>query len=97
MWDKDLHGELSFPLGDGKGELRYLPADEVKRLELRRLDYREDVLLFRQAYVTVVESLNLGSSAGGEPSVVVIGQPGIGLYYLLIVATLLTTISRMPT
>jgi len=85
LWGNDLQGILkSFPLGD-EGKLEYLSAAEVKRLGLRGLDYQEDILLFREEYTTAFESLDLGSPTSGKSSVIVIGQPGIGACYLLIV------------
>jgi hypothetical protein len=80
--DKELQS-----LGNGSG-LKYLPATEVKHLGLQDLGYQEHILLIRQEYITAFESLHLGSRTSGEPSVIVIGQPGIGGCYLRIVDTL---------
>jgi hypothetical protein len=85
LWGNALDGILQ-SLGD-EGGLKYLPAAEVKRLQLRCFDYGEDVLLFRQEYNTAYESLHLGSPASGEPNVVVIGQRGIGAWHCVLVSS----------
>jgi hypothetical protein len=92
LWGENLDEKLE-SLGNGGG-LKYLPRGEVKHLRLWNFGYQEVILLFCQEYTTAFESLHLGSLTSGEPSTVVIGQPGIGVCYHLIMVTLVTNRSR---
>lgn len=85
LWGNNLD-EMLQSLGNGSG-LKYLPT-EVKRLGLREFGYQGDILLIREEYTTAFESLHLGSPTSGEPSAIIIGQPGIGACYLQIVVVL---------
>jgi len=78
LWGQKFHVLKSPPFGD-EGELEYLAAEEINRLKLLDLEYGEDVLLFRREYITAYESL--GSPTNTKRGVVIIGQPGIGVYF----------------
>ncbi|KAH9082063.1 hypothetical protein EDB83DRAFT_2512858 [Lactarius deliciosus] len=96
LWGKKFHVLNSAPFGD-EGELEYLDAEEIDRLKLLDLEFCEKVLLFRREYITAYESLSLGSPTNKEPSVVVIGQPGIGKYIFLFYVLLHRLSNRLPT
>ncbi|KAH9022984.1 hypothetical protein EDB85DRAFT_342232 [Lactarius pseudohatsudake] len=96
LWGKKFHVLNSAPFGD-EGELEYLDAEEIDRLKLLDLEFCEKVLLFRREYITAYESLSLGSPTNKEPSVVVIGQPGIGKSIFLFYILLHRLSNRLPT
>ncbi|KAH9008752.1 hypothetical protein EDB85DRAFT_2252798 [Lactarius pseudohatsudake] len=96
LWGKKFHVLNSAPFGD-EGELEYLDAEEIDRLKLLDLEFCEKVLLFRREYITAYESLSLGSPTNKEPSVVVIGQPGIGKSIFLFYVLLHRLSNRLPT
>lgn len=78
LWGKNLHVLTSPPSGD-EGELEYVGAAEVNRLKLSGLGFGEPILLFRREYITAYQSQGLGLPANTKPSIVMIGQPGIGV------------------
>ena len=60
--------------------LEYIPANELKNLELEFMGFREDALLIRQEYITALNKFNEWSSSqyGLSGGVVVTGHPGSG-------------------
>ncbi len=75
LWKTDLEKRL-FTVDTGKGSLKYLPANEVKYLQLRELGCKANAILFREEYDLTRKDLEMrrpGLNIGG---VVVTGQPG---------------------
>ena len=73
MWENGLEEKLLY-VDECKG-LKYLPATEIKNLQLQELGCDEDTILFRKEYTFTSEKLE-----GLRPNirVVMTGQPGIG-------------------
>jgi hypothetical protein len=77
LWQTDLEKRL-LTVDTGKDYLKYLPANEVKDLQLPELGCY-DAILFREEYDLTRKESEKRQPGLGIGGVVVTGQPGIGM------------------
>ncbi|KAF8346138.1 hypothetical protein F5887DRAFT_962858 [Amanita rubescens] len=88
LWKQPLDSILrDAPANAGEKVLKYIPFSLLAELGLTSINYREKVLLVREEYNTVLDTLEDWNRLGGG-GVIVTGQAGIGktifLFYVLL-------------
>ena len=78
LWKQPLDSILrDAPANAGEKVLKYIPLSLLAELGLTSVNYRDKVLLIREEYNTLFDTLEDWNQLGGG-GVVVTGQPGIG-------------------